>query len=132
MVTTDIIIQAMNSVANESQLDELEEAEEVARQQPAEDAEVGEEIAEAAQETPAENPEEIPPLVENAAERDAEEEKNEPDVVEVLEPAVTTRSGRSIIRPSRYLQVTMVSREDSKMEASTTAINAELKMLFKN
>jgi hypothetical protein len=132
MATTDIIIQAMNSVANESQLDELEEAEEVARQQPAEDAEVGEEITEVAQETPAGNPEEILPLVEIAAKQDAKEEKDGRDVVEAVEPAVTTRSGRSIIRPSRYLQVTKVSREDWKMEASTIAINAELKMLFED
>jgi len=132
MATTDIIIQAMNFVANESQLDELEEAEEVARQQPAKDAEVGEEITEVAQETPAGNPEEILPLVEIAAKQDAKEEKDGRDVVEAVEPAVTTRSGRSIIRPSRYLQVTKVSREDWKMEASTIAINAELKMLFED
>jgi hypothetical protein len=51
-------------------------------------------------------------LEETAAEQDAEEEKDERDVIEVVEPAVTTRSGRSAIRPSRFLQVTKVSRED--------------------
>jgi len=76
MVTTDIIIQAMNSVANESQLDELEELEEVARQQPAKSAKVIGEIIEAAQKTPPRNPEEILSLEEIAAKRDAEEEKD--------------------------------------------------------
>jgi hypothetical protein len=61
MVSTDIIIQAMNSVANESQLEEPEEVEEVARQQPAESTEVVGEITEVAQETPARNPVEILP-----------------------------------------------------------------------
>jgi hypothetical protein len=60
----------------QSQLDELEEAEEVARQQPVKDAEVVEEITEVAQETPAENLEEIPPLVKIATKQDAEEEKD--------------------------------------------------------
>jgi len=40
------------------------------------------------------------------------------------------RSGRSVHRPVRYMQVTKVSREDWKKEASTIAIEAELRMLF--
>jgi hypothetical protein len=40
------------------------------------------------------------------------------------------RSGRSVHRPLRYMQVTKVSREDWKKEASTIAIEAELRMLF--
>jgi hypothetical protein len=124
MVTTDMIIQAMNSIADESRLEESEEVEEVVRQQPAENSvEIGE-ITEEAEETPSRDPVEILPLVEGEAEQDAEEEK--------VEPAVTTRSGRSIIRPSRFVQVTKVSREDWKMEASTIAIKAELKMLFED
>jgi hypothetical protein len=46
-------------------------------------------------------------------------------------PAVTTRSGRSVYRPGRYMQVTKVSREDCKMAALTIAIEEELRMLFK-
>ena len=34
-------------------------------------------------------------------------------------PAVTTRSGRSVHRPVRYMQVTKVSWEDWKVVAST-------------
>jgi hypothetical protein len=132
MVTTDIIVQAMNSVANESRLEELEEVEEAARQQPAKNPEDIGEITEEAEETPARNPVEILPSEETAAEQDAEEEKDERDVTEAVEPVVTTRSGRKVIRPSRFVQVTKVSREDWKMEASTIAIKAELKMLFED
>jgi len=52
--------------------------------------------------------------------------------VEAVEPAVTTRSGRSIICPSRFLQVTKITREDWKTEVSTIAINTEMKMLFED
>jgi len=132
MVTTDIIVQAMNSVANESQLEELEEVEEAARQQPEENTEAIGEITEEAEETLARNPVEILPLEETAAEQDAEEEKDERDVAEVVEQVVTTRSGRNVVRPSRFMQVTKVSKEDWKTEAWNIAINAELKMLFKD
>jgi hypothetical protein len=70
MVTTDIIIQAMNSVANESQMEEAEEEEEVHRQQPAENLVKIEEITEVAEETPSEDQVEIPPSGEAEAERD--------------------------------------------------------------
>jgi hypothetical protein len=132
MVTTDIIIQAMNSVANESKIDEVEEAEYGVRQQPTKDAEAGEEITEVAPESPAEHQEEIRPSVVNSAEHDAEEEKIESDIVEIVELSVTTKSGRNVVLPSRYLKVTRISREDWKMEALTIEINAELKMLFKD
>jgi len=132
MVTTDIIVQAMNSVANESQLEELEEVEEAARQQPEENTEAIGEITEEAEETLARNPVEILPSEETAAEQDAEEEKDERDVAEVVEQVVTTRLGRNVVSPSRFMQVTKVSREDWKMEASTIAIKAELKMLFED
>ncbi len=74
---TNLIVQAMNSVANEMQIEELEEAEEVARQQPAESVEVGEGITKEAQEVPAENLVEISPSVEDVDMQDAEEEEND-------------------------------------------------------
>jgi hypothetical protein len=43
---------------------------------------------------------------------------------------VTTRSGRSVTKPLRYMQVTKVSKEDWKTEALAKAIKSELKMLF--
>jgi hypothetical protein len=135
-VTSDIIIQAMNSVANESRLEEVEE-EEVHRQQPAENLEMIEEITEDAEETPSGDQVEIPPSEEAEAEQDAQEvpaelEVAEPEVAEAGEQIVTTRSGRSVIRPSRFVQVTKVGREDWKTEGSTIAIKAELKMLFED
>jgi hypothetical protein len=132
MVTTDMIIQAMNSIADESRLEESEEVEEVVRQQPAENSVEIREITKEAEETPSRDPVEILPSVEAEIEQDAEEEKVEPDVAEAGEPVVTTRSGRSVIRPSRFVQVTKVSREDWKTEASTIVIKAELKMLFED
>ncbi|MFN9978480.1 MAG: hypothetical protein ACK53Y_01130, partial [bacterium] len=75
MVTTDIIIQAMNSTAKESQSDEPEEVEEVGRQQPAEDVPIREEITEVTLETPAGNLEESQPLEEVAAKEDGVEEE---------------------------------------------------------
>jgi hypothetical protein len=137
MVTTDVIIQAMNSVANELQLEEEEQEEEVVRQQPAENsAEMGQ-ITEEAGETPLRNQVEILPSGEAEAEQDAggemvEPEVAEPEVGESGEQIVTTRSGRSVIRPSRFVQITKVGREDWKTEASTIAIKAELKMLFED
>jgi D-ribose pyranose/furanose isomerase RbsD len=56
MVTTDLIIHAMNSVVNEMKIEELQEAEEVATQQPAETEELGIEVSAEVQEVPAENP----------------------------------------------------------------------------
>jgi len=70
-------------------------------------------------ETPAGNLEESQPLEEVAAKEDGvEEEKDEQDVEEAVGLTVTTRSGRNIVHPSHYMQVTKVSREDWKMEAS--------------
>jgi len=46
------------------------------------------------------------------------------------DPTVTTRSGRSVNSPLRYMQVPKVSKENWMMEASMIAIEAELKMLF--
>jgi hypothetical protein len=84
-------------------------------------------------ETPAGNLEESQPSEEVVAEEDGvEEEKDEQDVAEAVGPTVTTRSGRNIVRPSRYMQVTKVSRKDRKTEASSIAINAEIKMLFQD
>jgi hypothetical protein len=43
---------------------------------------------------------------------------------------VITRASNRIIKPSRYLQVTKVSWEDWKLNASDRTIMAELKLLF--
>ncbi|MFN9983878.1 MAG: hypothetical protein ACK53Y_28385, partial [bacterium] len=72
--------------------------------------------------------------VEESAEEEIVAENEEANVDEQDaegNPTVTTRSGRSIRRPVRYMQVTKVSKENWKMEASTIAIEAELRMLLK-
>ena len=132
MVTSDLILQAMNATAAESRVEE-----EIL--QPAE-AETTGRVAEAEEER---NPEnnltksrvDDQMEVEESAEEEIVTETEEADVNEQDaegNPTVTTRSGRSIHRPVRYVQVTKVSRENWKMEASTIAIEAELRMLFED
>jgi hypothetical protein len=56
---------------------------------------------------------------------------NEPaDELETGTPVVTTRSGRQIMRPSRYAAVTKVSRSEWKQERTERAIKKELSQLF--
>jgi len=138
MVTSDLIVQAMNATAAESVIvEEIPEAGKVVIRQPAKT--VTAEQAEAEEEK---NPEsdltESPPVddeievEENAEEATAAEEVEagvEDRAVE-SDLTVTTRSGRSVNKPLRYMQVTKVSKEDWKTEASTKAIELELKMLF--
>jgi hypothetical protein len=45
-------------------------------------------------------------------------------------PVVTTRSGRQVVRPSRYAAVTKVSRDEWKQEQTEKAIKKELAQLF--
>jgi hypothetical protein len=136
MVTSDLIVQAMNATAEESRVeDEIPEKGEVVRQQPTE-AETTEHVAEAEEErNPVNDPTESPVDDPMEVEESKEAEIVTDDVNEQVDegnPAITTRSGRSIHRPARYMQVTKVSREDWKMEASTIAIKAELRMLFED
>jgi hypothetical protein len=134
MVTSDLIVQAMNATAAESGVEnEIPEAGEVVRQQPTE-AETTEQVAEAEEEIntvndPTESLEDDPMEVKESAEEEIAAENVE-ERVDDGNPTVTTRSGRSIHRPARYVQVTKVSRENWKMEASTIAIESELRMLF--
>jgi hypothetical protein len=134
MVTSDLIMQAMNATAAESAIaEETPEPGEVATQQPAETV-AAEYVVEAAE---ARNPQSdlmaAPVDSENAVKENAIEKTEmaveEQDAAGAL--AVTTRSGRNVHRLVRYMQVTKVSREDWKMAASTIAIEAELRMLFK-
>jgi hypothetical protein len=133
MITSDLIVQAMNATAAESRVEEaIPEAAEVVSQQPTE-AEAIEQIAETEEvvnpvNDPRESAEDEPLQV---------EESGEPEIAvgdatqqDDGEPNVTTRSGRTVHRPLRYMQVTKVSKEDWKTEASTVAIEAELRMLF--
>jgi hypothetical protein len=139
MVTSDLIVQAMNATAAESRVEEENpEAGEVVMQQPTE-AETTEWVAEAGEEerNPENNLMESPGDDQMEVEESAEEEiVAENEVADVDEwdaegnPTVLTRLGRSIHRPVRYMQVTKVSKENWKMEATTIAIESELRMLF--
>jgi hypothetical protein len=83
----------------------------------------------------AENQEELPTEIqsEEALEEEREEEQNNNEIADESEtdtPVVTTRSGRQIVRPSRYAAVTKVSRNDWKQENTEKAIKKELSQLF--
>ncbi len=46
------------------------------------------------------------------------------------EEVVTTRAGRRILKPSRFLAATKISKDEWKLEEMDEAIKAELQMLF--
>jgi hypothetical protein len=54
------------------------------------------------------------------------------NAVETADETVRTRSGRAVVRPSRFAAVTKVSHDQWKMEENLKAINLELKMLFED
>ena len=49
-----------------------------------------------------------------------------------MEPSVTTRLGREIRRPTCYLAVTKLNKQDWKESEANKAIKAELTTLFKD
>jgi hypothetical protein len=49
-----------------------------------------------------------------------------------VEPSITIRLGREIRRPTRYLAVTKLNKQDWKESEADKAIKAELTMLFKD
>jgi len=130
LVTSGLIVDAMNAIAKE----ELEGDE----QQSADEAEgsvgapVGnpEEIhSEVQQEIPAEVPAEIPS---DSPEEDKEEQQESGEDKAQPEPNNTTRLGREIRRPTRYLAVTKLSKRERKEIEADKAIKTELKMLFQD
>jgi len=120
LVTSSLVINAMNAIAEE-------EAEttngnqgilEVGYDQQSTDKE-----GEGKDETPSENLEEIRPEVQQEIPTEtppdsleqSEEEQQEPAQDDVgAESTITTRSGRGIKRPTRYLAVTKLSKQDWK------------------
>jgi hypothetical protein len=65
---------------------------------------------------------------------DVETEEMEVDekYVQETEDVTTTRSGRQVKKPSRFMAVTKVMHEEWKLEENAKAINAEIKMLFED
>jgi hypothetical protein len=80
------------------------------------------------EETQLENPEEGPAGIRDeqlTGSREGEEEQKSEN-----EPVVTTRSGRQVVRPSRFAAVTKVSRDAWKEALVNQAIKKELRQLF--
>jgi len=135
MVTSDLIVQAMNATAAESVIvEEIPEAGEVVTRQPAETVTAEQAEAEEEKNPESDLTESLPVDDEIEVEKNAEEatvaEAGVEDRAADSDPTVMTRSGRSVNKPMRYMQVAKVSKEDWKTEASTKAIESELKMLF--
>ncbi len=137
LVTSDLIKQAMNAITREGvQNDVAASTTEPETQQPAVVSET--DSAEAVEEQiPGEN------LEENLAERQEADEperqeagelpgelarEDVPNVEELVDAVNRTRSGRRVVLPSRFMNVTKV--KEWKTEAADVAIKAELRMLF--
>jgi hypothetical protein len=138
LVTTDLVKETMERIAAEQEREE---------EQPAAPAL---KVTEAAEDNPAMQQ---PTTGEEELENSVSESENEIEVVENEEQELdddeigedqppetggpeqptgvtTTRLGRSIMRPSRFLAVTKVSRDEWKTEEKDKAIKVELGMLF--
>jgi hypothetical protein len=74
---------------------------------------------------PPDNPEEDQEERQESAEEQARDESG-------MEPSITTRLGREIRRPTRYLAVTKLNKQDWKESEADKAIKAESTMLFKD
>jgi hypothetical protein len=136
LVTSGLIVDAMNAIAKE-------EAEATGRNQGipevGDDQQSADNEAEGNEETPNGNPEEIhlevqqeipieiPPNSPEEGEEEHQESVEEQAQDESSrEPSITTRLGREIRRPTRYLAVTKLSKQDWKENEADRAIKAEL------
>ncbi len=136
LVTTERIINIMNAlVTEEREVDQGDRtgAEENQAGVP------GQTQAETQAENPVANQEEIQDknpeegleaIQEETSEEIAEEIQDESAEEQEIQPRVTTRSGREIIRPSTYTAVTKVLQKEWKQEQATKAIKKELSQLF--
>jgi hypothetical protein len=137
LVTSDLIKQAMDAVTREgAQNDVAASTIEAETQQPAVVSETDGAGA-VEEQIPGENLEEDPLEHQEADElerREAGESSSEsvqedvPDVEDDAEVVNKTRSGRRVVLPSRFMNVTKV--KEWKTEAVDVAIKAELRMLF--
>jgi hypothetical protein len=141
LVTSKLVVDAMNAIAKEkaeamspNQVDLEVGSDQQSTENEVEESEVApnEDPAEIYPELQPETQVEIPPeiLEEN------EEERQEPVEKQVQKKGeeqrtVTTRLGREIRQPTRYLAVTNLSKQDWKKTEADRAIKAELTTLFK-
>jgi hypothetical protein len=122
----------MNAISQEERVQDVRVSEMPQNNPPNIPEEIpGENLEEIPRETQNENPEES--QVENQEEIDEDAEENqsntEEEAVEEI-PRITTRSGREVVRPSRYAAVTKVSHDEWRQELADKAIKKELSQLF--
>jgi len=135
LVTGELIIKAMNTIADEEEQSALEpvrqRVEEIAENQQSAslqevDVQEGEEEQEGVRQGTVEDTFEGDQPEEKEGQAESEETKEE----EVVAELITTRSGRVVNRPSRFMAVTKISRKDWKLQEVEKAIKEEIKMLF--
>jgi hypothetical protein len=135
LVTGELIIQAMNNIANEEEQSALEPVrqrlEEIAEEQQSTSMqevviqETDEEQLGVRQGTVVDTIKGNYP-----EEEEVSAESEEITAEEEATGAMTTRSGRVVNKPSRFMAVTKISRKDWKDQAVEKAIKEEIKMLF--
>jgi hypothetical protein len=142
LVTNELIINAMNQIAlgEEHEANQPEarviaelEAQENTQQEAQEEFQQGvqEDTQQEAQEDTQQGTQVEPQqLVEDVGVEVPEIEAE--DTVETADETVRTRSGRAVVRPSRFAAVTKVSHDQWKTGENLKAINLELKMLFED
>jgi len=138
MVMSGLIIDAMNTIAeeeakttggNQGILEVGNDQQSTDKAGEGEDEMPSKSLEEIRPEVQQEIPTEIPP---NDLEQ-SKEEQQEPAQDDVgVDPTITTRSGREIKRPTCYLAVTKVSKQDWKENEADKAIKTELSTLFRD
>jgi hypothetical protein len=126
LVTSELVINQLNALAREYEEEMLHPGIQIPEQQSAKEEKEIENLEG--------NLEEVPEATfetgETGDDRSGTEVRNDRTEEVIEDPAVTTRSGRVIQRPSRFLGVTKVSRSEWKEVACEQAIKAELRQLF--
>jgi hypothetical protein len=135
LVTSDLVVQAMNAVAREEEIvDQLPEIRITPESDVAESQQSTSEVIDCEPNVEQEEIEELNQAEETVqTESGAEDEASEADESAAEEEGIqTTRSGRRILKPARYAAVTKIESKQWKEEATDTAIKAELTLLFKD
>jgi hypothetical protein len=135
LVTGELIIKAMNNIAEEEEQSALEPVrqrmEEIAEeQQSASMQEV--KVPEADEEQEGVRQGTVEETIEGDHPKEGEDyaDSEETMTEEEATGMTTTRSGRVVYKPSRFMAVTKIGRKDWKDQAVEKAIKEEIKMLF--
>jgi hypothetical protein len=129
LVAGELIIQAMNNIADEDEQSALEpvrqRVEKIAETQ--QSASVQDKAAQEGTEEPMNDPEGILEGIIEEKELVAADDEGE---VSEESAAIRNRSRRSVNRPSRFLAITKISKLDWKVQEAAKVIRAEIRMLF--